>query len=81
VKHGHVLVIFVPRVERGLQAELATIHETVGKVEVFDVILAVGLLAELLAAYGAAVVGPAVTIHAFNVGLQQGLLIFPRQQA
>jgi hypothetical protein len=43
--------------------------------------LTVGLLAELLAAYGTAVVGPAALIHSLYVSLQQWLLVFSCQQA
>jgi hypothetical protein len=76
-----VFVVLVPRVKGRVQTELATILKAVGKVEIFHMILAVGLLAEFLAAYGTAVVGPAALIHSFYVSLQQWLLIFPRQQA
>jgi hypothetical protein len=44
-------------------------------------ILAVGLLAEFLAANGTAVVGPTALIHSLYVSLQQWLLVFSRQQA
>ena len=71
MEHGHVLVVLVPGVEGGAAgAELAAVQETVRKVDVLHVILAVRLLAKLLAANCTAIVGPSATIHPLYVSLQ-----------
>ncbi len=79
MKHGHVFIILVSGIKGG-GAKLALILEAVRKVDVLHVVLHVRLLAKLFAANGAPILGPAVAVQPFNVGLKHASrLTLPRQ--
>jgi len=82
MKHGHVFVVFVPRVEH-FETHAAIVLEAVGKMHGLDVILRVVLGAMLEGvAYGAEPGGGALALHATHVlveGVQPGP--FPQEKS
>ena len=78
MEHGQMLVVLVSCVKRRATI-LALILKTVREMDVLHVVLHVRLLAELFATNVTPILGLAVTVHPFNVGLQHSLLIFDSQ--